>query len=941
MKTLSALLLLLSVAACAPVAPVAGPAAAGDAAPALAGDTAVRMGTLENGLRYYVRRNAEPRDRAELRLVVDAGSVLEDDDQRGLAHFLEHMAFNGTERFRKHEIVDYLETVGMRFGPDVNAYTSFEETVYMLTLPTDSAGVLETGFRILEDWAGAITLDTTEIHRERGVVVEEWRRRLGAGERVQRVQFPFLYAGSRYAERLPIGDLETLRTFPREALERFYRDWYRPDLMAVVAVGDFDPEAVVARIREGFGGLTRPEAARERPQFTVPLTPETRFSIATDPELTATTVTLDHTMPASREGTMEEYRRGVVASMYAGMLGERLNEISLQPDAPFLDVSSYHGSALRTADAFVLSARVPDGGAEEGLAALAVESERAARHGFTPAELERERARVLRAWEQMYAERENATSAQFASEYTSHYLYGGQLRTLADDFALQRHFVPRVTLHDVDAAAREWLQGTRRTVLVSAPARPATPVPTEAALAGAMAAAVRGDLAAHVDTVAAAPLMAVVPAPGAVVSEEGDEDVGTLRWTLSNGANVVLLPTDFKDDEVILAGRSYGGTSLLPDSLFLHARAATAAVQLGGVGAHSLSELQKRLAGRAAGVGMSITDLGEGVSGYASPADLETMFQLVHLYFTAPRRDSTAWEAFLQRGREAHLNRHASPEAHFADTLNAVLSGYHPRARPFTAATYDSLDLGRAIAIYRQRFAGAGGFTFYLVGRFETDSVRPLVERYLASLPAGDREPGWRDTGVRPPEGVVRRTVRRGVEPKARTRIVFTGPAEFVRPEVSVIRSLADAMEIRLREVLREEMGGTYGVGVAAGLERDPRPGYRFVIEFETDPERLEEMTAAVFAEIAAVQARGVSEELVAKVREAQRRAHEVSVRENAFWTTQLIAYDRYGWDARLIREPPLSAGLTAEAVREAAVRYLDTSRYVQVTLLPETDAAR
>jgi zinc protease len=646
-------------------------------------------------------------------------------------------------------------------------------------------------------------------------------------------------------------------------------------------------------------------------------------------------------MPASREGTLEEYRRGVVASMYAGMLGERLNEISLQPDAPFLDVSSYHGAALRARMRSCSARAFPTAARKRRWRRWLAEAERAARHGFTPAELERERARVLRAWEQMYAEREKATSAQFASEYTSHYLYGGQLRTLADEFALQSHFVPRVTLSDVDAAAREWLQGTRRTVLVSAPARPGTPVPTEAALAAAMDAAMRGDLAAHVDTVADAPLMAEPPVPGSVMSEEADSDVGTLRWTLSNGARVVLLPTDYKDDEVILAGRSDGGTSLVPDSLFLDARAATAAVQLGGVGAHSLSELQKRLAGRAAGVGMSITDLGEGVSGYASPADLETMFQLVHLYFTAPRRDSTAWEAFLQRGREAHRNRHASPEAHFADTLNAVLTAYHPRARPFTAATYDSLDLDRALAIYRERFAGAGGFTFYIVGRFEADSVRPLVERYLASLPTGTREQGWRDPGVRPPEGVVRRTVRRGVEPKARTRLVFTGPAAFERQEVSVIRSLADAMEIRLREVLREEMGGTYGVGVAGGLERDPRPGYRFVIDFETDPERLEEMTAAVFAEIAAVQARGVPEVVVAKVRETQRRSHEVSVRENAFWTTQLIAYDRYGWDPRRIREPPLSAGLTGDAVREAARRYLDTSRYVQVSLLPETDAAR
>jgi zinc protease len=933
-------LVVLAAAACAPLAPASGPRAAADAAPVLLGDTAVITGTLENGLRYYVRANAEPPARAELRLVVNAGSILEDDDQRGLAHFLEHMAFTGTERFRKHEIVDYLESVGMRFGPDVNAYTSFDETVYMLTLPTDSAGVLETGIRILEDWAGAMLLDTAEIRRERGVVIEELRRQRGAGARVRDVQFPFLYAGSRYAERLPIGDLETLRTFEREALARFYRDWYRPELMAVVAVGDFDAEAVAARIRESFSGLRGPGDPRPRVEHTVPLEAGTRFSVVADPELTATLVTLDHTMPARRDGALEGYRRGVVAGMYAGMLGGRLNTLSLQPDAPFLDVSSYHGTALRTADAFVLTARVPEGGAEAGLAAVAAEAERAARHGFTPAELARERARAMRAWEQIHAERDNATSAEFASRYASHFLYGGPLRTTEDEYALQRWLLPRITLEEVNAAAREWLQGTRRTVLVTVPAGPGTVAPTEAGLAAALERAVTGELAAHVDTVSDAPLLAELPPPGRVVAADTVAELGLHRWTLSNGARVVLLPTDYRDDEILFAGRSDGGTSLLPDSLFLHGRAAVAAVQLGGIGALSLDDLQKRLAGRAASVGMNVSDLTQGVSGYASPGDLETMFQLLHLYFTAPRRDTAAWEAFLQRGRETFRNRAASPEAHFADTLNAVLTGNHPRARSFTAATYDSLDLDRALAVYRDRFADPGAFTYYMVGSFDPEGVRPLVERYLASLPGRGREDAWRDVGIEPPDGIVRRTVRRGMEDRARTRIVFSGPVDFSRETVSALRSLGDALQIRLREVLREEMGGTYGVSVGGAAERDPRARYRFVVDFETDPARLDEMTAAVFAEIAAVQADGVAEDVVVRVREGQRRSREVALRDNGVWLGQLMTYDRYGWDPRLIPGPPPAAGLTAEDVRAAARRFLDTTRYVQVSLVPEGAAS-
>jgi zinc protease len=945
MRILRALLPVLALAACVPGAPAPAPAASPSSStqpvpplPAIVGDTSVVRGVLPNGLTYYVRRNAEPRARAELRLVVNAGSVLEDAGQRGLAHFLEHMAFNGTRRFEKHQIVDYLERVGMRFGPDINAYTSFDETVYMLQLPTDSVGVLDTGLQILRDWADGIALDPEEVEKERGVVIEEWRRSRGAGARISDRQFPFLFAGSRYAERLPIGDLETLRTFPPETLRRFYEAWYRPELMAIVAVGEFDPREMEARIRQEFGGMqARP--GPERPKIAMAFPDSTRIMVTVDPEVPRTSVNLNWLMPATPDTTPREIRRSIVEGMFAGLLGDRLQDISLRPDAPFIDVGSYQGGSLRPAETFALNAAVAEGGAERGLGALVAELERAARHGFTAAELEREKAELLRMWEQINAERARTPSAAFAGTYTDHFLRGGPLRTADDEYAINRAVIPTVTLDEVNAAARRYSALRNRVVLVSGPERQGLQRPSEARLAAVADSVTRSELAVYTETVSDAPLLASTPAAGRVVAEDSTPEIGVIRWTLSNGARVVLKPTDFKDDEILFSATSPGGLSLLPDSAHLFGRTATAAVQLGGVGGLSLTDLQKRLTGKAASVGPSVGELSEGMNGYAAPRDVETLFQLIHLYFTQPRRDTTAWGAYLQRGRESLRNRNVTPEAAFGDTLTAILTQGHPRMRPFTSAVFDSLDIDRSLAIYRQRFADAGDFTFYFVGTFDPDSLRPLVETYLASLPGTGVREESRDLGIRPPSGVVQRTVRRGVEPKARTLLVFTGPAEFSRQASADMSGLAAALELRLREKLREELGGTYSVGVAGTVGRDPYPRYSVNIDFGSAPDRVDELVRVVMAEIDTVRAVGVPQDVVDKVREAFRRSRETELRENSTWMVRLMTYDRHGWDTRGIVENLAASSISVERVRDAARRWLDPARRVQVSLVPEAAA--
>jgi zinc protease len=901
-------------------------------------DTAVAMGRLPNGMRYYVRRNHEPEKRAELRLVVNAGSVLETEDQRGMAHLVEHMAFNGTRNFAKQEIRDYLERVGMRFGADVNAYTGFDETVFSLTLPTDSAGVLDTGLRILDDWARAVTFDAEEIEKERKVVIEEWRLGQGAGSRLRDRQFPVLFRGSRYAERLPIGSRESLERADPAALRRFYAEWYRPELMAVVAVGDFDRDAMVRAIRERFAAIPASPAPRERPAFGLPEHGEALFSVATDPETTGSGVTVYFKHPRRGDGTVGAYREGIVETLYLGMLGDRLYELTQKPDAPYLSASASSGPLVRGTDSQVLSASVRDGGVERGLEALLTEAERAAQHGFTASELARQKETLLRLWEQVYAERDKMHSGQFTAEYVAHFLEGEPIPDVASEFELYRRFLPGITLEEVNRMAAARLREQGRVVLVSLPEKAGLAVPTEAALRAVVDSVGRRRVAAYDDRVSDRPLVTTPPRAGRVVSERTVPGVDVREWTLSNGVRVLVKSTDFKEDEFLFAGNSPGGTSLAPDSLWVPALTAAGVVTGGGVGELSLVELGKRLSGKLVGVGPNVGDLREGFSGGGSTQDVETLLQLVYLYFTAPRPDSTAFLTYQSRAREALRNRDASPDQAFGDTLRLTLAQNHPRARPLTSETFERMDLARSLAFYRDRFADAGDFTFYFVGSLDPAELRPLVERWLGGLPSTGRKESWRDVGMTYPRGVIRKTVRKGVEPKARTQLVFTGTAPFDRDTIAATNAVAEVLELRLRDLLREDMGGTYGASVGAGATRDPRPTYTVSIGFGTSPERVEELTRVVLAQIDSLKRAGPTAAELQKVREAERRSRETEMRDNGFWISQMMSYVNAGWD---LREIPAggdrTARLTPEAVRDAARRYLDTGNYVQVTLLPET----
>ncbi len=929
---------LILFGACAAPQKAAPPQAVAPPPPArLPVDPNVTLGTLPNGIRYIIRENRRPENRAELRLVVNAGSILEDEDQQGLAHFVEHMAFNGTRNFPKLDLVNYLESIGMRFGPDLNAYTSFDETVYMLQVPTDSALIVTQGFQILEDWASGMLFEAEEIDKERGVVIEEWRLGRGAGARLRDKQFPILLKGSRYAERLPIGKKAVLDTFRHEAAKRFYRDWYRPDLMSVIAVGDFETKWIEGLIQTHFGRIPPASQPRKRTLYPLPGHEETLFAIATDPEATRTNVSIYYKQPVREQDSAAAYRQNIVESLYNRMLNARLRELTKKPDAPFLFAYSSQGRFIRTSEFYLQGAVVREGGIPRGLEAVLTEARRVRLHGFTQSELDREKTEAIRGMERAYAERDKARSRGYASEYIRHFLTGEPIPGIEYEFKLYQEMVPGIRLAEVNRLAGEWITRHNRVVLVDGPEKQGVTMPTEEELTGVIARVDEMEIEPYEDAASARPLVEAAPTPGEIVTEKKIAELDVTEWTLSNGVRVVLKPTDFKNDEVLFSAFSPGGHGLVSDRDYLAAATASAVVQEGGLGTFNAIGLEKKLAGKVVSVSPWIGELREGVRGSASLKDLETMFQLIYLRFTAPRKDSEAYQAYVQRIRGSLENRSASPGAAFGDTIQVTMAQYHHRARVWSEALLDEMNLERSFEIYKDRFADASDFTFFFVGNIDPDGIRPLVKTYLGGLPATRRNEAWRDVGIRPPRGVIEKTVHKGLEPKSSNRIVFTGPFEWSRKNRYNLGSAIDVLRIRLREVLREEMGGTYGVGVGVSTSRYPEQRYRIRISFGCAPDSVEQLTRAVFAQIDSLKQFGASEANIEKVQEADRRAREAALKENGFWRRRLSSSYWLGQDpANILKYDDLVDALTSDIVRDAARKHFNMENYARFVLYPE-----
>jgi zinc protease len=690
-------------------------------------------------------------------------------------------------------------------------------------------------------------------------------------------------------------------------------------------------------IRTRFGRLERAASPRPRGRYDVPVQDTTMVAVAVDPEATSSRVTVAWRVPSDHRGTVGAYRQSLVGQLHDQMLNIRLEELTRRENPPFLGAGMGRWNMVRTAEVVSLGAVVQDGGLERGLDVAATEVERVRRHGFTAGELDRIRQEFLRAYERAFAERENTPSSSFVGEYVSHYLEGEPSPGIAIEYALMQQLLPGISLEEVNRAARQATGAQGRILLANAPVKDGLAEPDGKALLAVFDRVTKSEVTAYEDVVGDQPLVADPPAAGRVVQERRDTVLGTTHWTLSNGVQVVLKPTDFKADEILMSAWSPGGSSLAADSGYLSSALATTLVGLGGLGGFDETTLRKRLAGRTVAVQPQIGALHEGLGGSASPRDLDVFFELIYLTLTAPRADSVAFRAFQSNARSVVANRGADPEAVFSDTVSAVLTQHHPRARPITPGAVDSLDLRRAFAFYRTRFADASDFIFVFVGALNPDSLRPLVERWLGGLPGLRRGERWRDVGIHAPRGVVQRTVRKGLEPKSSTRMVFTGPFEYSRANRAAIRGLASVLDIRLREELREALGGTYGVSVSAAPTRLPRQEYSFSVSFGSAPERADELVAAVLAQIDTLRTRGPAAADLAKVVEAEVRARETNLRQNSYWLSQIMFLEQTGEPAAPVVNPRGDADLlNAAAIQRAAQRWLDPANYVRVTLLPE-----
>ena len=902
-------------------------------------DPALTVGTLPNGMRYYIRVNRMPALRAELRLVVNAGSALEDEDQRGFAHFLEHMAFNGTTHFPKHDLIEYLETAGMRFGADLNAYTSFDETVYKFTVPTDDPQFLSHGLQMLADLAGGgITIDSSEVVAERGVIMGEWRSRLAdtATQAVQDHGDSLLYGGaSRYLTRRPIGDTTLITHAQPGPIRRFYHDWYRPDLMAIVVVGDVDKATVERWIRTHFGVISAPVRPVARVSPLMPSSSEPAVSVYRGQVIPA--IDLVWKEPPRPPDAKATAREALIEQLLFEGLSRRFLRMREEERRPFFSAEATRGPlpARRAEAEFVRVVAWPDS-LESGLAAALGELERVARYGVPQAMFEQHKAALLRQFESAATAEAAVPSVKFADEYTQHYLRADvALLSPAQELALARELLPTITPRDLARAARFWRRRSDLVVSVSLPTDTHARPPTRKSLLALFDSVSSAPLSADSPSkVVDAPLLEHLPTPGRIVGERRYAKAGVTEWALSNGARVLLKPTGFNADELLIKAVSPGGFSLVPDSLFfssgrLVGHLMTEAAGVGTLDRHGLD--QKLATTMLREFKVAITNNDESIALGGSPKDMTTLFQLLYLQFTAPKLDTAAIKGWRQVGTDL------SPS--LDDNLTLILSRGDPRRSPTPWALIPFADGQKAMEVYRNRFGNASDFTFLIVGNVTPAQARPLVERYLASLPGTGQHETAKPLDVRPWNEVVRQTQRGLQVPKASTLLVFDGlfpsdPEQYLA-ERRRLSALGLVLQLELTDELRERMGGTYGVGVRNFTYLDPAPHYRVEFTFDAAPDRMDEMTDALLAVLDSVRARGAPAGELTKAAAIQRRTREVALQDNHYWLQTIEVFDRLRIPFDRIAVFPAPT-LALEDVRAAARQYLPATSFIHLTVLPQ-----
>lgn len=905
----------------------------------LPSDPKVSKGVLANGMTYYVRANSTPKNRADLYLVVRAGSVDEDDNQQGLAHFAEHLAFNGTKNFPKHELINYLESIGMEFGPEINAYTSFDETVYMIQVPLDSVQYMNKGLQVLYDWAGQVTDSDEEIEKERGVVHEEWRGGRGADDRMMQKWLPVFLHNSKYANRLPIGKMEVVDHAAPELLRKYRKDWYRPDLEAVVVVGDFNQDAMVKQVKELFSKMPKAEKPRKKQYFDIPDHQETLVSVVTDPEAPYAIAQIFYKHPLKKSKTLGDYRQSLVRNLYNSMINDRLTELTQKENPPFLFASSSYSELFGPKSVYNSVAVCQNEKIEEGIKAVLVENERVLKFGFTQTELERQKETMLTMIENAYNERDKQKSSSFAEEYKRNFLITEEpFPGIENEFQYFNAFIPEIKLDEVNALAKEWITKENRVVILTAPEKEGVVVPTEKEIRQYLADVEQIPVTPYADVVIDKPLIQVEPTPGSIISIRKIEPVDAEEWTLSNGAKVIVKSTDFKDDEILFSAYSLGGSSLYGQQDDVSADLAPSIMNLSGLGDFDNVSLGKLLSGKAVSLSPYLTDLREGFSGASSVKDTESLMQLIYMSFTGQRTDQAAFNSFISRTAGALENKKSSPDAAFQDTLQVVSANYSPRERPISAELLNEASLSRITEINLDRFSDASDFKFFFVGKIDQEVLKKLVEKYLASIPSTHKNEKWKDPAIDAPSGVIEKTVNKGQEAKSIQYLVFHGDFDYNRRNLLLINAVGKILSTRLLEVIREDKSSVYYIGANPSAEKYPDQEYAITIYYGADPAKLDELKEAVFAQIKDYIAKGPTAEELQKATEKLLREHETNLRENKYWLS-ILSNTYYSGDEDFSHFGEFEStvnSFTVGDIQEAFKKWFDFENYYGVALKPE-----
>jgi zinc protease len=900
-------------------------------------DPDVIVGKFPNGLTFYIRRNSEPKNRAELYLVTKAGSVLETDEQQGLAHFTEHMAFNGTRDFPKNDLVDFLQKSGVKFGADLNAYTSFDETVYQLPLPTDSSKIFIKGFNILANWAAYQTFDPKQIDDERGVVLEEERARgKNAQERLRYQTWPVLLNNSRYALRLPIGKEEILKTFKPETIKGFYHDWYRPDLQAVIAVGDFNPQDVLALIKYNFSSLTNPANEKPRVKYNVPPTPGTAVKIATDKEFPYTVAEIIVRHPETTLKTTADLMQTIRVQLFNQMLNDRLGELLQKPNPPFLFGQASYSGFIGHQDAFTSLAVAKPGELETAVKAVVAETERARVFGFTLTELERAKQTALTQIDNAYKERDKTKSVAFVNEYQQNFLTGNAIPGISYEYNFYVNNIGKITLAEVNAMAGKFISDQNRVVIVEAPDKEKDKIPTEKVLLDWISAGGK-DLKPYVDNTNDKPLLDKLPPPGKIVSAQKDSIIDVINLTLSNGVKVILKPTQFKNDQILINGYSFGGTSLASDEDFTSADLAAGVIGSSGVANFTQSQLDKKLSGKSVSISPYTSDVAQGISGNSTPRDFNTAMELLYLYFTQPRKDADIWTSTINQTKSLLANRNLDPGSVFQDTVSSTLSNHNFREMVVTTDRLNTASLDKAYAFYKDRFADASGFTFTFVGNFTLETIKPYLEAYLATLPSTNKKETYNNLHIYPPAGQITKTVKKGIGDKARVQLVFNGDYDYNDANNIQVDALEEILQIKLTERLREKDGGTYSPGVRASYKKIPNGRYSFTIFFDCAPANVDKLIADTQDEIDKLKQNGALPVDIEKFAAQEARSTQVQLKENIFWAGYLGAASQNQTDPdEIIHHVSDLSNVTVQSTKEAANKYLSGANLIKFILLPE-----